>query len=179
MMMGAFVLIDGTELSLFCAIFAILHEFCHIIVLKREGGGVKSLETKTVGISLETGQISYKSEIKIALAGPVFNFACFVIFGLFCYFSSFNKTFLKILKEEINIDIDKIKHLIISVALLCCYIIVSFPLSSYLTLYSTTKYKIISNIAKIPATHIIFQILIFFDNFIIRLLYKIFLLFYQ
>lgn len=129
MMMGAFVLIDGTELSLFCAIFAILHEFCHIIVLKREGGGIKSLETKTVGISLETGQISYKSEIKIALAGPVFNFACFVIFGLFCYFLSFNKTLVLLCVANFGIFLINILPLypLDGGRALYCFLCLKFP----------------------------------------------------
>ena len=94
----AFVLIDGSFLSLLTVAFSLWHEAWHVIVLKAVGGKIKSLNAIGFGIRLSSGMLGYRQEIAVALAGPLsslFMFFVFLPFALkneytmFCAFSNF------------------------------------------------------------------------------------------
>ncbi len=78
--MCAFVLIDGSFLSVLTVLFSLWHEIWHIIALKVQGGKIKSLSALGVGIKLSSGMLGYKQEIITALAGPTASFFMFLVF---------------------------------------------------------------------------------------------------
>ncbi len=95
--MVAFVLIDGSFLSLLTVLFSLWHEMWHIIVLKLVGGKVRGLSAVGIGIKLNSDMLGYKQEIAVALAGPLASFFMFIVFlpfalkneyTMFCAFSN-------------------------------------------------------------------------------------------
>lgn len=71
MVLAAFVIIDGTSMSLCSALCALWHELWHIIALKLFGKRVGRLSGGGIGISLSTGMLGYREETLICLAGPL------------------------------------------------------------------------------------------------------------
>ena len=75
-------LIDDLKLYLWNVVFVILHELSHLVVSKKLGYLPKKIHLTFFGASLEgDDDFLIQDEIKIILAGPLFNF-CVIIF---CY----------------------------------------------------------------------------------------------
>ncbi len=62
-------------------VFALFHEFSHLLVLKYYNKGVKEIYFKPFGISIITEEknLTLNQEIFVALAGPLFNLFCFIL----------------------------------------------------------------------------------------------------
>ena len=78
----SFVLIDGSFFSVFAVISALCHEAGHILTAKLLNLDNARIYSKMYGISLKTKALSYRDEIKIALAGPLVSFCLFIIFSI-------------------------------------------------------------------------------------------------
>lgn len=63
-------------------VFALLHEFSHLCVLKYYNKTVKEIYFRPFGISIimEENNLTLNQEIAVAIAGPVFNLLCLVLF---------------------------------------------------------------------------------------------------
>ena len=78
------ILLDEVGLYLVFVLFGILHEFAHFFVAKKLGYYAKKIRLNFFGASLEgCDDFLIDDEIKIVLAGPIFNFFMVV----FCYLS--------------------------------------------------------------------------------------------
>ncbi len=95
----------------------VLHEMCHGICAKRLGyriGKIKLLATGAV-LEAESDQFSYADEVKIALAGPLFNLAFALILVVFWW----------LVPETYNFTQDLF---VINMAIFCFNLLPSFPL---------------------------------------------------
>lgn len=70
MLMAAFIIIDGSTFALYSVLFALWHELWHIIILKLNKREFV-FYTRSHGLELKTGLLSYKEDATVALAGPV------------------------------------------------------------------------------------------------------------
>ena len=90
-MMAAFILIDGTFLSLYTVAFALLHELAHILTILFFNNRMFSFQGKAVGFSITTNALGYKQEAIVCLAGPLFSLFCFLLFAALSYFNHMPK----------------------------------------------------------------------------------------
>ena len=81
---SAFVLIDGSVLSLVAVFFSLLHEICHVVCLKIIGGRVKRLSARGFSMALDTTFLNYSQECAVALSGPALSLLLFFVFLPFC-----------------------------------------------------------------------------------------------
>lgn len=77
---SAFVLIDGSFLSVIAVFFSLLHELCHIVCLWVVGGNVKSLRARGFSMALDTSFLNYSQECAVALSGPFLSLLLFFAF---------------------------------------------------------------------------------------------------
>lgn len=80
MVLLSYIIIDGTVFSVLTALCALWHESWHLITLYVMGKKMSSLYSGSIGISLKTGLLGYRDEIKVCLAGPVASLAAAVLF---------------------------------------------------------------------------------------------------
>lgn len=87
MLMAAFIVIDGSTFALYSVLFALWHELWHVIILKLNKREFV-FYTRSHGLELKTGLLSYRDDMTVALAGPVSSLllgACLFPFNkLFC-----------------------------------------------------------------------------------------------
>ena len=76
-----FIIIDGTFLPVAVLLFALLHEFGHLLAMKLCGYKVKRFEITAVGgnIVCEEKHKSYILDIVVALSGPFVNFILLMV----------------------------------------------------------------------------------------------------
>lgn len=87
LIMAAFIVIDGTLLSFYTVIFALLHELAHILTILFFKNRMFSFKGKALGFSITTNALGYKQEAAVCLAGPLFSLFCFVLFAVLSYFN--------------------------------------------------------------------------------------------
>ena len=79
-----FYILDDITFYLVYLVFLILHELCHLLVAKKFGYLPNKLKLTAFGASLEGyDDFLLSDEIKIVLAGPIFN----LVVVIFCYLS--------------------------------------------------------------------------------------------
>lgn len=90
MLVGAYVLIEGSFDPLWLIGCSLLHELGHMAAIRLLGGRVRSLSGGGQGFALSVNGLSYKGELLAALAGPVASLLLALLFGLaeqwfFCF----------------------------------------------------------------------------------------------
>ncbi len=74
------VAIDSTAYMLIIILSSFIHEYAHIIVMKKKGLKIKNLNFSPLGMRITpTRPISYKDEVTVAAAGPIINIFVFSV----------------------------------------------------------------------------------------------------
>ncbi len=117
-LLALFYLLGDILIYVYYFVFIILHELTHLVVAKKLGYFPKKLKLTAFGASLEGFDDFFLSdEIKIVLAGPIFNLVVIILCYLSFWFSPESFEFLN--------DI-----LIANQAILCFNILPIFPLDA-------------------------------------------------
>lgn len=81
MLVGAYMLIEGSFDPLWLLGFSLLHELGHVVTIRRLGGKIDGFSGKGQGFSLAVNGLSYQGELWAAAAGPLTSLLLAFLFG--------------------------------------------------------------------------------------------------
>ena len=82
MLVGAYMLIEGSFDPLWLLLFSLLHELGHVIAIRRLGGKIDGFSGAGQGFSLAVNGLSYQGELWAAAAGPLTSVLLAFLFGV-------------------------------------------------------------------------------------------------